>query len=269
MSPLDLFLIGVTALGSEGFYLLALPLVYWCVDCELGFELCCAFLSSAWANSALKALFRVPRPPLPMVRFPELHLGEGWSFPSGHAQGTASFWGYLAFKCRCQPVLVGIAWAMVVLVSFSRVYLGVHWPADVVGGALLGLGWAWSTARLIRLGPATRRLWLVAGIVLYSLFADPQAAAASGALQGIVVGHLLQTRWVKMDPRGTARQRLARYVLGISLMACLFFGLKAIMPETTALRFVRYALVALGVALGVPWLFVKGGLASGSGGTRP
>ncbi|MGB9866388.1 MAG: phosphatase PAP2 family protein [Bacillota bacterium] len=265
MNLVDLLFVGITALGSEGFYLLAFPMVYWCVDPELGFQLCCGFLSSAWANAALKSLFRVPRPPLEKVRLPQLHLAEGWSFPSGHAQGSACFWGYISLKSAHRRLMSVVGVVTVALVSFSRVYLGVHWPVDVVAGALLGYGWALATARLFASGQAVRTIWLFVPLLLFALFSDPQGAAASGALQGIAVGHWAQTNLVKMNPRGTMPQRFLRYVLGIGLMALTLFGLKLLLPDTPGFRFLRYAGVALGATFVAPWLFVKVGLACGRG----
>lgn len=88
---------------------------------------------------------------------------SGWSFPSGHALGSAAFWlsaavvalALLPSRAR-RPVLAG-ALAVAVLVAASRVLLGVHFLSDAVAGCVLGLGWAAACAALFALPPYGRR----------------------------------------------------------------------------------------------------------------
>ncbi|MEW6032287.1 MAG: phosphatase PAP2 family protein [Bacillota bacterium] len=115
-----------------------------------------AALLGAWVlNSVLKFLFQRARPEL----FP-LAPASGFSFPSGHAMVAVAFYSVAAYVAsvllatagRRNPapavppwhphVLAGLALVVVVLVGMSRVYLGVHYPSDVIGGYLAGLSWA-------------------------------------------------------------------------------------------------------------------------------
>jgi len=98
-------------------------------------------------NLALKQVFAAPRPDL----LPHLDIVHTYSFPSGHSAGNMMFFGALA-------MLLGMRWAygaaavMITLIGASRVWLGVHWPSDVMAGWIEGLGWlvlcaAWLPAR--------------------------------------------------------------------------------------------------------------------------
>jgi len=106
-------------------------------------------LGGAMLISALvKLLVSRPRPPVE-----HLQAVTGPSFPSGHATQASAFWLSLVFAMRAagaRPRLVRLAGAaagvLVAAVAFSRVYLGVHYPSDVVAGVLLGAGWASYTA---------------------------------------------------------------------------------------------------------------------------
>ncbi len=98
------------------------------------------------ANAVLKAFSDSPRPQeIPgVVRVTEQASGAG--FPSGHAMGSVLLWGGLAivaFRLSCCPrmrTLVVVAAALSVLATgFARVYVGAHWPSDVVGGVMWGL----------------------------------------------------------------------------------------------------------------------------------
>jgi len=101
-------------------------------------------IGGALMADVIKQLVARPRPPVE-----HLQAVSGHSFPSGHATQAGAFWTSLLLAVR--PVL-GRAWArsllacacvvVVLAVCISRVILGVHYPSDVVAGALLGGGWA-------------------------------------------------------------------------------------------------------------------------------
>jgi undecaprenyl-diphosphatase len=87
-------------------------------------------------NTALKQVFAAPRPDL----LPHLDIVRSYSFPSGHAAGNMIFFGALAMLWRNRFVLMLSAFA-ILLIGVSRVWLGVHWPSDVLAGWVEGLGW--------------------------------------------------------------------------------------------------------------------------------
>lgn len=83
----------------------------------------------------------------PIVPCPLVHE-NGYSFPSGHSMNAISFYGFLIYlsyiyiknnKIRI-PAILGLS-LLILLIGFSRIYLGVHYPSDVLGGFSLGLFW--------------------------------------------------------------------------------------------------------------------------------
>jgi undecaprenyl-diphosphatase len=105
-----------------------------------------AAVLSGWALYALaKYAFGRARPKV----IPRLMHGEGWySFPSGHSMLAPLVYGLFAhiwsagWSRRARLGLLLAAAALALLLASSRVYLGMHWPTDAVGGLLLGTGWA-------------------------------------------------------------------------------------------------------------------------------
>lgn len=104
-----------------------------------------ASLVLGWGwDEVLKRLFRRARPPGPW-----LAEAFGYSFPSGHSVAAVAFYGVLAYYLarfilprRWRPSVMALAGGVIALIGLSRVYLGVHYPSDVLGGFALGGAWA-------------------------------------------------------------------------------------------------------------------------------
>lgn len=130
---LDLLMKLVTQTGNAGAAALALGLAgwfYWKQRKIDAISILGAFGGAAGINSLLKLLFARPRPHL----FPPLVVESGFSFPSGHVTASVAAYGFLAVllwqnRHRGWALLSG-AW--VLMVAFSRVYLGVHYPSDTM-----------------------------------------------------------------------------------------------------------------------------------------
>lgn len=94
----------------------------------------------------LKLVIARPRPPIP---FPAI-LENSYSFPSMHAVGSMALYGFLAYviwaagsaSCR-RGLWVPVFGALILLIGFSRLYLGVHYPSDVLAGYLVGTVFVW------------------------------------------------------------------------------------------------------------------------------
>jgi membrane-associated phospholipid phosphatase len=262
---LDLAMKAITFLGSEYFFLIALPLIFWCVDERRGIRMGFLLFFSLFANLALKDLIALPRP---YETRKELFvvIEEGASMPSWHAQGSAGFWGAMIGWIK-GPLGIILAILLPLLIGFSRVYLGVHYPTDVLAG------WALGAAILAlyhflepRLLPLVKKLHerfqiaLVAGLAWLMCLAHLENVGPGAAFFGIGLGYILNRKHLRFSAKGGFGARALRALPGIVILVGLYLGLKRFLPGDEAangrlFRFLRYGIIGFWTSFGAPWLF--------------
>jgi membrane-associated phospholipid phosphatase len=266
-------------LGGDTGYLILLPLIYWSIDKRLGRWLLVVLTLSLFVIIGAKELFERPRPFIFAPDEVSLLISEasGFGFPSGHVGLTAAVWGFVALWARRRWGYVLLV-VYLVLMAWSRMYGGVHYPQDVIGGLIAGSAVAvglyagrdalanlWS--RIPTVGTAL--VVIVGGIVMAWLLVDDEAGVSgAGILVGGGLGVLFESLRVHFDGAGTTMQRGLRFLAGMVLTLAVFVALdlafEALSPEPV-FRVIRYGVVTL-VILGLyPWLMVRAGLT----GTEP
>lgn len=132
-----------TIAGVSWGVIVAVGLGLWLWGRESAYSILGIVVLEALASTAMNQVFFLPRPDAPsIIRYEYLEIG---SFPSGHVFTATAIWGWLYFR-RWIP-----AWAsglIITVVAIGRIYLGVHFLGDVVGGFLLGCGLIWIHARV-------------------------------------------------------------------------------------------------------------------------
>jgi membrane-associated phospholipid phosphatase len=134
-------------LGTEDFFMLVLPVLFWCVDVRLGIQVGFILLISATTNDAFKMAFQGPRPYWYSRAIQAYAAETSFGVPSGHAQTAASVWGMVAAGLKRTWAWIA-AGLLVLLIGLSRLYLGVHFPHDVLAGWLIGGLLLWLMLRL-------------------------------------------------------------------------------------------------------------------------
>ncbi len=272
---LDKLMLLITRLGEETAFLAVALIVFWCVDKRRGYFIMGVGFCGTILNQFLKLLCRVPRPWVIDPEFTQVEgsveAATGYSFPSGHSQSAVGTFGSLAATSG-HRLLRGIFIAIAILVPFSRLYLGVHTPADVLVGSACALALIFGL-RFLNDGKYMKpMLFSMAGLsVLYFVFVqfllDPEALDAHnyasglknaytlmGAIFAVVVVYFIDEKWVHFEVKAIWWAQILKVVGGICLVLLIKSGLKtplnALLGEYPG-RAVRYFLVVL--AAGVLW----------------
>ncbi|MFA5866850.1 MAG: phosphatase PAP2 family protein [Actinomycetota bacterium] len=278
---LDAFFRAITSLGDATVYVIALPFFFWCVDVGLGAHAGLLFLSTSYVANGLKDLFRQPRP----YHFDfsvKLDDASGYGLPSFHTMEATIMWGMFAMWYKKKWLWV-VALAMMALIGFSRIYLGVHFPTDVLAGFILGVLALWLYAS----GGAALEKWLkeldfhwqvILSLIVPAVLAISHPTSdvilIMSVLSGFCLGLALLNRYVSFSAGGPVWQKALRFAAGDIVVAVLYVvprifagsglaGRMNLAAFSDPLHYMNYVAIGLWITFGGPWMFRKLGLASG------
>lgn len=273
----------ITELGSETVFLATALILYWCVNKREGCYLVAVGFLGTIFNQFLKIFCRIPRP---WVRDPSFTVVEsaradatGYSFPSGHSQTAVGTFGVIAMGAKRRWVRAGSI-ALMVLVPFSRMYLGVHTPADVLVGSACALVLVFALRPMVYSRkkwafPALMGLMVACGLAFlgyvgFSSFpadidtvnlahAVKNAYTLLGAMLGFLLAYVVDEEFLHFEVKGVWWVQILKTLLGlgvtVALKALLKLPLNAIFGEAGLSQAIRYFLVVVFAALVWPMTF--------------
>lgn len=271
----DWFFSLITHLGEETFFLVIAILFFWCINKREGYFILITGLVGTVINQLAKLFFRIPRP---WVLDPDFDIIEaareeatGYSFPSGHTQNIAGTYGAIA-AYEPKKWKTAICTTLIVLVAFSRMYLGVHTPLDVITSLLVAL------ALILLLRPlfATEERfnksmpWIVVGSTVLSLgflayvlavsgdaTLDPHnyhsglknACTLLGCTAGLIAVYFIDLKFIKFETEARWYAQIIKLIGGLigvlAIKAGLSSPLTALFGNEFIARAVRYFLIVL------------------------
>ncbi len=258
---LDNFFQAITMLGEEYFYIVMLALVFWCIDKRYGYKLSFAFLFSGVVNGVAKSLVNAPRPVgVEGIRSLRVETATGTSFPSGHTQNVTSFLVSLMKKLRR-----GWAYAagifLILLVAVSRLYLGVHWPIDVLGGIVFGTLCVFIADFVFEYAERKKIRWmslllLIPVLAVAYIWRDSADLVKTiGTFSGFLIGYSVESSFIRFDTQASFLKQAVKFVLGMAVVLALKEGLKLLFPQTAVFDFLRYLILGIWITVGAPAVF--------------
>ena len=250
----------ITMFGEEAILIPLIAVIYWAFNKKMGEYIAYASLTSVLVNGAIKDIFKAKRPiGEPGIRSLKVETATGYSFPSGHTQGTASFWGAIAIYLK-KNYMYGISALIIVLVAISRLYLGVHYPKDVLFGAIFGILTSSIAYKLFN--KVNNKISLYFGtfivfmpVLLYAHSAD--FIKGMGTFLGFALGIYVEKKYVNFSVEGKSINKILRVVIGLAILILLKVGLKAVFPNKLVFHFLRYFIIVFfGIGL-YPAIFKK------------
>lgn len=274
----------VTKLGEETAFLVIAMTVFWCIDKRKGYYLLSVGFLGTMVNHTLKLLFRVPRPWVLDPDFPILEQAReaagGYSFPSGHTQTAVGTFGTLAVTARKQGWKIGFI-LLAALVGFSRMYVGVHTPADVLAGAAVAIVLIIGLKNLTLAGDHRKMMGLMGLMILSALAfvafvncwnfpADidthnlesgtKSAFTLLGSTVALAAVYVVDTNWLRFPVKAVWWVQIIKVAVGFGLVLAVKEGLRAplemLMPVYPA-RAVRYFLIVSVAGILWPMSFRK------------
>ncbi len=267
----DAFFSFISFFGTHYFFLFLLTFMYWCNNKKYASRIVVLFLISGWSNTVLKDIINHPRP---YNLNPAVKIGgtSGPGLPSGHAQQSLVVFSALALWRR-NPVFTCFAAVSVFMIALSRIYLGVHFPTDILGGWLIG------AVILMLLWPAFDKInkfmkkadVLLQAVVFLSVPPVLSLAAVSkwsvmsmGVFSGFCSGLILEKKYIRFSRPGKIYFIFARYLTGAVLPVVLLSAEKMFLVKDGSYYFITVylfsLLLGLWVSAGAPWLFKKIGI---------
>ena len=287
----EVFLAAVSAIEISPILYLIPFIVYWSVDKKRGQ----IFVTAVWLGNFLNGIAKLSvccyRPwirseaiyPSPLA----IEGADGYSFPSGHSTCAATMFGTGGWLFKKESrALFYICLVIVALVAFSRNYLGVHTPQDVICGLALGVFAAWLAIKfcawaeqntdkdlqvlLLTLGIATL-------VFIYYIFKNyPRDYKADGSLSAdplqmmkyslrecgymttLAIGWFVERRWVKFSTDVSIAERICRALVGCAVLGLCYFVIRPIVAKPLNFYWANYVKGLLTVAPGslfAPLLF--------------
>ena len=231
----------ITHIGEETVFLVLAIFFFWCVGKREGYYILVVGLVGTVINQMLKLIFAIPRPwvkdPSFTVVDSAVEEATGYSFPSGHTQNVTGTFGSIGRYSKCTPVRI-LTVSVILLVAFSRMYLGVHTPLDVgvslvIGAALTFLLYPVfkNEERFEKFMPIVigASLLLTAAFMLYfpmfSASADHDAInlasgmknayTLTGCTVGLAIVYFVDSIFIKFDTGAAWYAQIVKPVLGL------------------------------------------------------
>ena len=277
----------ITRFGEETIAIVVLCAIFWCISKRVAYGIGVAYFLSGLTVQGMKICFRIDRPweidPSFKAVPSAIKHATGYSFPSGHTQSSTALLGSLGIQIKNLPVKI-ICFTLVFLVAFSRMYLGVHTPFDVIVSFLVSMALVVLAVKFFTGEKVYKKRQLILSLILILYAAIVIALAmglystgkieekylsdclkAAGAGIGFAVGMFFERVYINfsVNAKNYLFQAL-KFILGVAGVLAIKEGLKLVIGTGLAVDTVRYFLMLIWMTVLFPLIIKRFFASSGS-----
>ena len=270
----------ITHFGEETIVILLLCFLFWCKNKNFAYKLCIGYFFAGLSVQGLKIIFQIPRPWMIDPEFkavPEaIPKATGYSFPSGHTQNVTTLFGSLGFQSK-KWIGRSLCALMICLVGFSRMYLGVHTPKDVLVSFLLTLGIIVLVNLLYNPETISSKndtflsillasfsiiivvicsIFYVQGSIELRYLSDCIKASCAGL--GFSFSYYIERHYIDFPTKTNhIGQQIFKYIIGLLVAVLLKEGIKILFGTSLFVNGCRYFILIFWIIAIWPWIFMR------------
>lgn len=259
---LDGIFLGITMSTEVPVILIMASILYWCINKKYGQRLLFALTGNIALNTGVKEFFKSRRPiGVPGIESMRTSTATGYSFPSGHTQIGTTFWVSIMSIIKKNYMYI-IGTIIFISIGLSRLYLGVHWPMDVLFGWIFGIGFT-LICNYILVKIEKNNKYTYFGFIIIPMFFwifivnSVEYVKMFGLITGFIAGYIIEREYVDFDVNVCIKSKICRYIFGLLSLGLVYLALKFIMPENYIGGYLRYALLMIYAIAGAPMVFEK------------
>lgn len=249
-SFLDILAKFFTVFGESYIIIIVVAFIYFVIDKKIGERLCFILFASTCVNNSIKGLVKAPRPYQVnnSISGKKVDTATGFSFPSGHTQQASSLYFSIAINFK-KKIIYFIALLIILLVAFTRLYLGVHFLRDVLVGFVIGISLSYLLNYLYIKIQDNSKLRILVYLILLALFLpfififykkDYEALRvyrdfyiSYALLVGGTVSFFIEHKYINFNFNKPLKIKLLRFGIAVIFLALTYFVLKLIFPKTS------------------------------------
>lgn len=259
---LNILFLTITISTEIPVVLIVASILYWCVNKKYGERLLFALIGNVALNTGVKEFFKAQRPiGVDGIESMRVSTATGYSFPSGHTQIGTTFWVSMMsiFKNKYLYIFGPIIF---LVIGISRLYLGVHWPIDVLFGWIFGIIFTLICNYIMSKVEKNKKyryfnLIIIPMILWMFIVNSTKYVKMLGLLSGYIIGYIIEKEYINFNVNVNLKLKIFRYIFGLISLGAIYLILKLIMPLNYIGGFLRYFLLMIYAMDIAPLIFEK------------